>query len=68
MILEGLHYGAILTNIGRAILEQNFDITDGRAACETCSETWNLSINSAFALGSKKTTENLYRVGRSQNF
>jgi hypothetical protein len=30
--------------------------------------TWNLGINSAFALGPRKTTENLDRVGRSQDF
>jgi hypothetical protein len=38
----------------------------GRAACEACSATWSLGTNSAFALGSRKTTENLDRVGRSQ--
>jgi hypothetical protein len=35
----------------------------GRAACEACSATWSLGTNSAFALGSRKTTENLDRVG-----
>jgi hypothetical protein len=44
-----------------------FDVTIGRAACEACSTTWNLGTNSAFALGSRKTTENLDRVGRSQD-
>jgi hypothetical protein len=48
------------------MLGQNFDITNGKAACEACSSTWNLGINSAFALGSRKTTENLDRIGRSQ--
>jgi hypothetical protein len=47
------------------MLGRNFDITNGRAACETRSATWNLVINSAFALGSRKTTENLDRVGQS---
>jgi hypothetical protein len=39
-----------------------------RAACEASSATWSLGTNSAFALGSRKTTENLDRVGRSQGF
>jgi hypothetical protein len=33
-----------------------------RAAWEACSATWNLGTNSAFALGLRKTTENLNRV------
>jgi hypothetical protein len=43
-----------------------FNVTIGRAAWEACSATWNLGTNSAFALGSKKTTGNLDRVGWSQ--
>jgi hypothetical protein len=39
----------------------------GMAAWEACSATWNFGINSAFALGSRKTTENLDRVGRAQD-
>jgi hypothetical protein len=38
---ERLHYGEISTNIGRATLGRNFDITNWRAACEACSATWN---------------------------
>jgi hypothetical protein len=38
---EGLHYHEISTNIGRATLRQNFDVTNGRAAFEACSATWN---------------------------
>jgi hypothetical protein len=38
-----------------------------RAACEACRATWNLGTNSAFPLGPRKTTENLDRVGRSQD-
>jgi hypothetical protein len=34
---------------------------------DACSATWNLGTNSAFALGRRKTTENLDRVGRSQD-
>jgi hypothetical protein len=42
----------------------NFNISTGSgAACGT----WNLVTNSAFALGSRKTTENLDRVSRSQD-
>jgi hypothetical protein len=43
------------------------NITIGRAAWEACSSTWNLGTNSAFALGPRKTTEYLHRVGRSQD-
>jgi hypothetical protein len=39
----------------------------GRAAWEACSATWNLGTNSAFALGPRKTMENLDRIGRSQD-
>jgi hypothetical protein len=49
------------------MLGRNFDITNGRAACEASRATWNLGTNSAFALGSRKTTENLDRIGRSQD-
>jgi hypothetical protein len=44
-----------------------FIVTIGRAAWEACSATWNLGTNSAFALGPRKTTENLDRIGRSQD-
>jgi hypothetical protein len=40
---------------------------DRRAACEACNAAWNLGTNSTFALGSRKTTENLDRLGRSQD-
>jgi hypothetical protein len=33
-----------------------------RTAREACSATWNLGTYSAFALGPRKTTENLDRV------
>jgi hypothetical protein len=49
------------------MLGRNFDITNGRAACEACSATWNFGTNSTFALGQRKTTENLDRVGRLQD-
>jgi hypothetical protein len=45
-----------------------FNVTIGRAAWEACSATWNLGTNSASALVPRKTTENLGRVGRSQDF
>jgi hypothetical protein len=38
---EELHCGKIWTNIGRAKLGRNFDVTSGRVACETHSTTWN---------------------------
>jgi hypothetical protein len=43
------------------------NVTIGRAACEACSATWNLGTNSAFALGPRKTMENLDRDGRSHD-
>jgi hypothetical protein len=44
-----------------------FNFAIGRAAWEACSTTWNLGTNSGFALGRRKTRENLDRVGRSQD-
>jgi hypothetical protein len=49
---------------GRAV---DCDVTIGRAAYEACSATWNLGTYSAFALGSRKTTESMARVDRSQD-
>jgi uncharacterized protein YbcC (UPF0753/DUF2309 family) len=43
------------------------NVTIGKAAWEACRATWNLGTNSAFALGPRETTENLDRVGRSQD-
>jgi hypothetical protein len=40
---------------------------NGRAAWEACSATWNLGTNSEFALGPREITDNLDRVGRSQD-
>jgi hypothetical protein len=51
-------------DIGRATLGRNFDDTIGRTACEACSAKWNLGTNFAFALGRRKTTKILDRVGR----
>jgi hypothetical protein len=56
-----------LSKIRRVTLERNFDVPIGRAACEVSSATWNLGTNTAFVLGSRKTTENLDRVGGSQD-
>jgi hypothetical protein len=49
------------------VVGENFEFTIGRAACEAYRATWNLGTNSAFALGPRKSTENLDRVGRSQD-
>jgi hypothetical protein len=62
MTLEALHYSDIWSNIGKATLQRNIDVTIGWAACEASSVAWNLGIKSAFALGSRETTENLDRV------
>jgi hypothetical protein len=67
MTLEGLHYSQIWYNIGRSTLGRNFDVTIVRALREASSAMWNLCTNSAFVLGSRKTTENLDRVGRTQD-
>jgi hypothetical protein len=42
MTLEELYYSKIGANVGRAIVGRNFDVTNGRAACEANSATWNL--------------------------
>jgi hypothetical protein len=44
-----------------------FNVNLGMAAWEACSAMWNLGTNSEFALGPRKTTQNLDRVGRSQD-
>jgi hypothetical protein len=66
-----LYRGCIWTNfkltLGGVHSGEIFNVTIRRAACEACSPTWNLGTDSAFALGPRKTTENLDRVGRSQN-
>jgi hypothetical protein len=46
---------------------ENFNVTIGRVAWEACCATWNLGTNSAFALGPRKTMENLDRVGQLQD-
>jgi hypothetical protein len=48
----------------KLVYSKIFNVTIGRAAC---SATWNLGTNSAFALGPRKSTENLDRVGWSQD-
>jgi hypothetical protein len=67
MTLEGLHYSEIWSNIKRVTLGRNFDDTIGVAVCEASSATWNLGTNSAFALVSRKTMENLDGVGQKQD-
>jgi hypothetical protein len=60
--LEGLHQIDFLTQRGR-----DFDVNIAMAACEACSETWNLRNNTAFTLGPRRTSENLDRAGWSQD-
>jgi hypothetical protein len=51
--------------LGFTAYDCNFNINIGSgAACEACSATRKLGTNLVFALGSRKTTENLDRVGR----
>jgi hypothetical protein len=50
-MLKGLDYNDILYNIEKTALKRNLYFIVGRAACETCSETGNLGIKSAFSLG-----------------
>jgi hypothetical protein len=47
------HYIPIWSDIQKATLEGNFDVTIGKAVCEACCAPWNLCINSAFALVSR---------------
>jgi hypothetical protein len=63
MTLEGVHYKKIWSNFGRSTLVRNSGVTIGWTACEASSETWNLATNLVFALGLRKTTETLDRVG-----
>jgi hypothetical protein len=65
---RGRSWHVILERIHRVdILTRNFDVTNGKSACEASSATWNLSTNSAFALGSRKATENPDGFGRPQD-
>jgi hypothetical protein len=48
----------IIIELTVGALGRIIDVFSGRAACEECSKTWILGTNSAFALGSRKTTEN----------
>jgi hypothetical protein len=67
MALNGLHCSGIWINIGKATLGRNFNVTTGRVAWDMRGATWNFGTNSAFVLGPRKTTENLDRVGWSQD-
>jgi hypothetical protein len=42
---------------------RKFDVAIGRAAYEALSTKWNLDTNSELAVASRKTTEELDRVG-----
>jgi hypothetical protein len=46
------------------MIQINFDIKVGRAACEAFSAKSDLSTNSEFALGPKKVMENFDRVDK----
>jgi hypothetical protein len=59
--------GEILMLIWGATFGRNLDVNIGRATWEAYSAMWNLGTNPAFALGPWKTTENLDRVGQSQD-
>jgi hypothetical protein len=45
----------------------NSDINIWKIACEAYNRRWNLRSNSAFALELGKTSEDVGRVGRSQD-
>jgi hypothetical protein len=66
-IAEGLHYSKIWSNIRRATLEWNFNVTGRTAVCEACSATWNLLTNSVFFSRTEENHGKLDRVGRSQD-
>jgi hypothetical protein len=65
--LKGLHLKIFNSISGGVHWGEIFPVTIGRVAWEVYSATWNLGTNSAFALGPRKTTENLHRDGRSQD-
>jgi hypothetical protein len=48
----------MLSLIWGATLGWNYEVNIGTAAWEACDAMWNLCINSVFALGARKTTEN----------
>jgi hypothetical protein len=50
--------------IERATLGRDFDVNPGDCMCQ-CSARWNMCTISAFALGPRKTTENLDKVGEA---
>jgi hypothetical protein len=52
-------------NLGKATLEGNFHVTLGGICVKHAMQRGILSTNSAFALGPRKTAENLHRTGRS---
>jgi hypothetical protein len=61
-------YGKILIlTWGEATEGRNFDVDIGRAALEAWNMTWNLDTNSGFDQRPRKTTENLNRLGLSQD-
>jgi hypothetical protein len=60
----GVHFDI---KVRRSALGRNFDVATASAARETYNATWNLCTNSLLTAGPKKTTEIIYRVGRSQD-
>ena len=57
----------ILSTSGGLRLDGNFEAAIAWVASEACSGTWNSDANSEFAAGTSKHTEELDRVGRSQD-
>jgi hypothetical protein len=60
-------FGGMLVLTWGGCFWPHIDINIGLAAWEACSAMSNLDTNWAFALGLRKSTENLDRVGRSQD-
>jgi hypothetical protein len=50
-----------------AMLDQNFDMTAGKAVCHTCCATWSLGTSSAFGQGTRTITEELDQIGWLQD-
>jgi hypothetical protein len=52
---------------GRAAFSEILMLVLGWLPCEASSVTWTLAAYCEYPLGVRKATENLYRLGRSQD-
>jgi hypothetical protein len=64
---EGCIWCNLDSNMGEATEGRNFDVNIGRAAWESCSATWNLGTNSAFALRAEENHGKPWSSATSQD-